>query len=856
MSRCIICLCLLFVMMSVMPVCAQQKLSPKIINRSTRISNKEMIYSVTCQDGSVFKQKYSERTTILYHYPATNTFRVRALQTMVKEMEADANVVFMDIQQRPATEGGTDITHQSYNRIRKVHDHFPDLRGAGISVSIKENRFDTANIDLVNRSFETSVSSSFLSQHATAMATLIAGGENSAPTARGVVPAARITSADFENILPDPDTIFTRNDIRLQNHSYGVEIENYYGNEAAAYDQQMVTNPGLMHVFSVGNLGTQSPDYGAYKGMNLANLSGNFKQAKNPLVVNAVDTTRTVNAANSRGPAYDGRLKPELTAFGQDGTSDACALATGVAALLQQAYYKVYSTHPPAAVLKAVLVASADDVGPKGIDFTYGYGSINADQAVQVIVNQQLATVALTSQEQQTIPITVPANTATLQIAVTWTDPAAQPGSPQALVNNIDAYLSHAGNTWHPWVLSSYPHRDSLAAPAKRRKDSLNAVEYITLTAPPEGVYNLIVKAPTLVASQAVAVAYWFEKDVSFQWDYPVAKETLQSDKNVALFWKAYSTLPGTLSLQLKDGDWKTIQQNVPLQVPFSWHVPDTLARARLKMTVGTKDFISGVFDISPQLQMKVAFHCEERFALAWNPVPGAQQYELYTMGERYLEKLLTTADTLATLSKTSTKRFFAVAPVVNNTASLKSQTIDYTVQGVQCYVNLFEATRYDATHVQVQLNLSTIANIDHIIIHKTTNQQQQILATQAAGHSVDLQWFDDELVAGAMEYHAEIVLKDGLVIVSDPTVVTIEEKGKANLFPNPVSAGEPFYILSEGLGCVITIFDNTGKFVYSQELMDVLDVINLPALRPGLYLYQFQEPSGSVVDCGKFVRR
>lgn len=855
MSRCIICLCILFITLCVAPVRAQYKLSPKIINQSTRISNKEMIYSVTCKDSAVFKQNYSTNSSILYHYPATNTFQLNTTPAVAKEMAADTNVVFVDIQQKPKTEGGASNADQSYNRIKKAHNHFSGLRGEGVSVSIKEQRFDTANIDLANRSFETSLSSSILSQHATTMATLIAGGGNAAPTAKGVVPAARITSADFENILPDPDAVFTEHDIRLQNHSYGVEIENYYGNEAAAYDQQMITNPRLMHVFSVGNLGLQSPDHGTYTGMNLANLSGNFKQAKNPLVINAVDTTLTVNAANSRGPAYDGRLKPELTAFGQDGTSDACALATGVTALLQEAYYQVYNTHPMAAMLKAILIASADDAGPKGIDFTYGYGSINADQALQVIFAQQTAAITLNSHQQRMIPITVPPHTATLQIAVTWTDPAAQPGSAQALVNNLDAYLSHAGDTWYPWVLSPYSHGDSLIAPAKRKKDSRNTIEYITLTAPPEGQYNLVIKAPAVAASQPVSVAYWLEKEITFQWDYPVATETLQAGKNVKLFWKAHSTLPGTLSLQFKDGDWKIVQQNVLLQAPFSWQVPDTLASARLKMTLGAEDFISDEFTISPQPRMKVAFHCDNDFALTWNPILGAQQYELYTMGERYLEKLLTTTDTLAILPKTFTGKFFAVAPVLDNTIFLKSQTIDYTIQGVQCYINLFEATRYDATQVKIQLDLSTVVNIDHITIYKTTDQQQ-VLATHVPGSSLDFQWFDDQLVAGTMQYQAEVVLQDGTVILSDPSTLNIETKGRAILFPNPVSAGEPLTILSEGAGFTITIFDNMGSTVHSQKLLDVLDVINLPALRPGLYLYQFQGPAGKIVYGGKFIRR
>ena len=855
MRRCNIYLHLIFITLSATPVYAQRKMSPKFINQSTRISNQEMIFSVTCRDSAVFKQKYATDSEVLYRYPATNTFRIKTLYAVAKAMAADANVVFVDIQQMPKTEAGTDYADQAYNRIEKAHRVFPDLRGESISISIKEQRFDTADIDLADRSFETPLASPSMSQHATTMATLIAGGENTGPTGRGVAPAARITSANFENLLPDPDAIFTEHNIRLQNHSYGVDIENYYGNEAAAYDQQMMTNPALMHLFSVGNLGAQSPDHGIYRGMNLANLSGNFKQAKNPLTINAVDTTLAVNALNSRGPAYDGRLKPELTAFGQDGTSDACALATGVAALLQEAYDRVNNSHPPAAILKAVLIASADDTGPKGIDFTYGYGSINTYQALQTIYAQQTHIITLDSRQQRTIPITVPAHATLLQIAVTWTDPAAQPNSPQALVNNIDAYLSHAGNTWYPWVLSAYPHVDSLAAPAERKRDSLNTVEYITLAAPSEGQYDLVITAPLLTASQPVAIAYWWEEETTFEWDYPVAEEVLQSGKNIKLFWKGNSTLPGTLSLQLNHGDWNVVQQNITLQNAFSWQVPDTLGIARLKMTLGGEDFISDEFMLSPQPRIKVAFHCDNDFALTWNAVRGAQQYELYTMGERYLEKLLTTADTLAILPKTSTGRFFAIAPVRDNTTFLKSQTIDYTIQGAQCYINLFEATRYDTKQVKIQLDLSTFVNIDHITIYKTTDQQQ-VFASHVPHRSVTFQWYDDKLIAGTMQYQAEIVLQDGTVILSDPATINIETKGKAILFPNPVPSGEPLTILSEGVGFTITIFDNMGSTVHSQKLLDVLDVIDLPALRPGLYLYQFQNPAGKVVDGGKFIRR
>ena len=88
---------------------------------------------------------------------------------------------------------------------------------------------------------------------------------------------------------------------------------------------QVDQSPTLLHVFLAGNQGTAKPSAGMYRDLGFANLTGNFKQAKNVLIVSAVDSTMTVNSLNSRGPAYDGRVKPELVAHGQGGTSEAAA---------------------------------------------------------------------------------------------------------------------------------------------------------------------------------------------------------------------------------------------------------------------------------------------------------------------------------------------------------------------------------------------------------------------------------------------------------------------------------------------------------------------------------------------------
>ena len=491
------------------------------------------VFSVSVKDTVLFIQQYASKVFILKRYRLAKVFSIRTSHKVVmKEMISDDNIVFIDNHRKAVEEGEYDYVNLGFNRISKAHHYFPDLLNATTRVSIKEQSFDPFNIDLINRSFKTSITPTVTSQHATTMAIRIAGSGNSSASGTGVAPAARITASDFENLLPDADQIFEDSDIHLQNHSYGVGIENYYGNEAVAYDQQVFQNPTLVHVFSVGNLGQSVPKEGVYKNLHQANLSGNFKQAKNVIVVNAVDTTFVVNTLNSRGPAYDGRLKPELTAFGQGGTSEAAAIVTGISALLQYTYQQVKNELPLASDIKAILIASADDKGPSGVDFTYGYGSVNAHKAIQLVALQHTSRLTLTSLEQTTFPIIVTSGVSELKVALVWTDVEALPNAKMAIVHDIDSHIQEGTNQYLPWVLSTVANSDSLAAPAKRKQDHLNTVEYFTIENPSAGQYQIVIQAPLLTtSSQTVSIAYWMEEQKTFQWDYPSGSNVLKANK-------------------------------------------------------------------------------------------------------------------------------------------------------------------------------------------------------------------------------------------------------------------------------------------------------------------------------------
>jgi hypothetical protein len=293
-------------------------------------------------------------------------------QSSLNKLVNNDGIIFIsEYNTHPAEELQINTLDLSVNKINLLHSKSPLLNGNGLVVSIKENKPDTTDIDLTGRYIPNPLAATIINAHATIMATMAAGAGNSYYLGKGVAWGANITSSNFTNLLPDPDQNYTQNNITVQNHSYGVGIENFYGADAAAYDASALTNDKLLFVFSAGNSGTATPSTGNYAGMaGVANLTGSFKMAKNIITVGSVDSFSNVVAPSSKGPAYDGRIKPEMVAYGEDGSSGAAALVSGTSIVLQQAYKNNNGgSLPPSYLVKAILLNSADDVSTPGIDF-------------------------------------------------------------------------------------------------------------------------------------------------------------------------------------------------------------------------------------------------------------------------------------------------------------------------------------------------------------------------------------------------------------------------------------------------------------------------------------------------------
>lgn len=730
------------------------------------------------------------------------------------------------------------------NRINTVHRKFPQWNGDGLTVSVKENKPDTTDIDFAGRYLSTSLSSSIISSHATNMATMIAGGGNSWYTGKGAAWASVISSSNFANLLPDPPAVLQQYNVSVQNHSYGVGIENFYGADAAMYDANMISDPVLLNVFSSGNSGTLTSNTGTYSGISgFANLTGSFKMAKNIITVGATDSFGNVAIQSSKGPAFDGRVKPELVAFGIDGSSGAAALVSGVSLMLQQQYKQMNGSMPPHALIKAVLLNSADDRGNKEIDYSNGYGSLNALNAVRTIQSARYRSGAVTNGATQSFPLSIPAGIKKLKITLVWSDPAATVNAAKALVNDLDLELLNTGTneTWKPWVLNKFPHIDSLKQLATRKKDSVNNVEQVTLDDPAPGNYQVSVKGYAVTTSaQNFYIAYQFDSLDIFEWHFPTAPDPMFAASANTVRWNSsYTAATGKLDYSIDNGNtWQLINAAADLSKGYyNWNAPAVFNAALLKMTIGANQFTSDTFVIAARTPTGVGFNCPDSFLFYWNKLPTVNTYRLYKLGSRYLQPMFVTTDSFVVLQKnTNPSLYYAVAPVIAGREGVKSYTINYTLQGVDCYIRSFFATLVNNS-AAISLSLGSLYNINKIVLEKFDGSSFRAIQQLTNNSSLLVNFTDNNLTKGLNIYRIKLELAGGGIVYSLEEYVFYFQGSYYVVYPNPANQYADINIAQENVDkAIMQVFNAAGAKVFEKDLDDRINTIPAGKLSKGFY--------------------
>ncbi|NLR62186.1 S8 family serine peptidase [Chitinophaga polysaccharea] len=752
-------------------------------------------------------------------------------------------ISFADIIRRPATEIIINTSNLTANGINIAQQQFPLIRGQRVAVSVKEDRFDTTDIDLLGRYLSSSYASSQNSSHALIMATLIGGAGNSGDKGLGVAPEVKLSSADFNSsLLPDDNNYYTQGNITVQNHSYGTAIENYYGTEAVAYDQQIHEADTIVHVYSSGNIGIQAATSGRYQGLaNYANLSGNFKQAKNVIVAGGTDDALNMMSLSSRGPAYDGRIKPDITAYGQDGTSGAAALTSGVVALLQDAWRQQYNTPLSSALVKAVIINSAQRAAGLLPAYDRGYGNLHALAALQTIRDHRVLQGKAGNQQESTFQITVPEGIQELKVTLCWNDPPAAVNAPQALINDLDLTAVTADRrTWQPWVLNSYPLADSLALPAKRGRDSINNTEQISILQPASGVMQLTVKGMRIpTGTQPFYLAYQFTPVKTFQWQNPAPGTILGAGQTLPLQWQTTYSGNSDIAFSTDSGrSWLPIAQQVPVQQGlYNWPVPELFSKVWLKLTLTDTSFVSAPCYISPTLTIHTGFNCNDSVLLYWNAQPNAVGYQLYTLGNEQLIPYSQTRDTFAFITKSAVKSlYFAVSPVAAaGWTGMRSYALNYSQQGVGCYIETLLADKTTDNKVLLSLTLGSDYHLKKIYWERLSARGWLSLGEQSMGGALNFNYLDNSVTEGLQRYRVKLETTGGQFIYSDPVAVEMLINNNILLFPNPAAA--QLYILDkETRSRKMVITDMSGRIVLQRNLEDTQEIVPLQQLANGVY--------------------
>lgn len=336
---------------------------------------------------------------------------------------------------------------------------------------------------------------------------------------------------------------------RVHSNSWGAPTNlGAYDNFSAQVDDFMFQNPDMLIIYAAGNSGqdidkdgridsgsVSSPGtaknaltVGASKNYVLKGgiqaKIGDFKAAKDKWSAEPIASSHLSETPNglamfsSRGPTQDGRLKPDVVAPGTNilslrsqvqgaevlwgayndlytysgGTSMSTPLVAGTAALVRQYLQTRYQlTNPSAALVKATLMHTADDLFPGQFGevgaahgqeiLTHrpnndeGYGRVDIANVMQMNQNTVVVDnkVGVATGEKTEFEFTMK-DAGIVMATMVYTDAPASTSAHQALVNDLDmTLLSQNGQEFGP-------------------HDSVNNHEYI-LTNVAAGTYKLVV---------------------------------------------------------------------------------------------------------------------------------------------------------------------------------------------------------------------------------------------------------------------------------------------------------------------------------------------------------------------------
>ena len=554
-----------------------------------------------------------------------------------------------------------DTRGRSFHRSNLVASDAPmgkKYDGAGVSVLVRDDGQLGPHIDLQGRLHNYAQGPAGSGTHGDGVVGIIGGAGNLDPTKKGMAAGADLYSVDYINDFQDLTLpLHFSQGVTLTNSSYSDGCNVGYTLATQTIDQQLFDNPTLMHVFSAGNANGSDCGYGA--GTQWGNITGGHKMAKNAIATANTYADATLEASSSRGPAYDGRMKPDITANGQDqesldpnngyqvfgGTSGAAPGIAGCLAQLTHAFRTINGVqNAPSALLKATILNTANDLGNVGPDYKFGWGHVNTWRALLLLEQNQWLEGNVDQNVNVTHTIQIPDGVKAAKIMVYWAEPPAAENNAKALINDLDLTVSDGnGNITLPWKLNPSPSPAILDTPAGKGRDSLNNVEQVLIENPGAGLYTVFIKGTEVpLGPQHYYIVWEFVKD-EIKITYPAGGEGFVPGEVERIHWDAYGNT-GIFVLSYTTDGGNTFLPITSIggdQRMYDWTVPNTVSgKVHVRILRGsiqdTSDYPSSIVPIPQNLQ--VVKVCPDSITLSWTEVNDTLSYDVYLLGNKYME--------------------------------------------------------------------------------------------------------------------------------------------------------------------------------------------------------------------------
>jgi PGF-pre-PGF domain-containing protein len=367
---------------------------------------------------------------------------------------------------------------------------------------------------------------STVNEHATHVAGTMAGAGRLQKEYRGMAPNSSVVSYDFNfesltEFYSETDESINQHDSILSQNSWGWKI----GGSNGADPETMGNYEGYSHyydevianessevdgtfpvIFSAGNEGDRTPRYNT--------TTGPGGTAKNTITVGAVGDAAEMTYYSSWGPTDDNRIKPTVVADGgcgdnsaikstvpgnsydiKCGTSMSSPAVSGAAILLNQQFNRTYGDLPAPATVKAAFIHTAEDLGRKGPDYKFGWGLVNATEAINYVKESDekdliKRDIIQKTNDSESYIVTVPEGES-VKFTLVWSDYPASSTADKTLVNDLDLVVKNGNNErQYPWTINWSDRTD----PAERNmEDHTNPVEQVYVGETNTTEYNVTV---------------------------------------------------------------------------------------------------------------------------------------------------------------------------------------------------------------------------------------------------------------------------------------------------------------------------------------------------------------------------